>query len=76
MIENESATDFCKCCVVYKVTYKFCGDFYVGNIKNTKKKEQHFQDVSQKVMHDNNSDYFATHFTKYCTKNWPNGYVS
>ena len=26
-------------CVIYKVTYKCCGDFYVGNTKNTLKIE-------------------------------------
>ena len=30
--------------------------------------EQHFQYVPQKVMNDNNSDYFAAHFAKYFTK--------
>ena len=24
--------------IIYKVTYKFCGDLYVGNTKNTLKK--------------------------------------
>ena len=39
-----------RCCVIYKVTCKCCGDFYVGNTQNTLKKrmEQHFQDVAQK----------------------------
>ena len=26
--------------------------------------EQHFQDVAQNILHDNNSDSFATHFAK------------
>ena len=30
--------------------------------------EQHFQDVAQKVMNNNNSDYFASHFAKYFTQ--------
>ena len=27
-----------RCCVIYKVTWKCCGDFYVGNTQNTLKK--------------------------------------
>ena len=29
--------------------------------------EQHFQDVAQNILHDNNSDSFATHFAKKIT---------
>ena len=28
-----------RCCVIYKVTCKCCGKFYVGNTQNTLKKE-------------------------------------
>ena len=28
----------CRYCVVYKVKFKCCGDFYAGNTKNTLKK--------------------------------------
>ena len=28
-----------RCCVIYRVTYKCCGNFYVENIQNTPKKE-------------------------------------
>ena len=28
-----------RCCVIYKVTCKFCGGFYVGNTQNTLKKK-------------------------------------
>ena len=31
--------------------------------------EKHFQYVAQKVMHDNNSDFFAAHFAKNVTQN-------
>ena len=33
--------------IVYKVTCKCCGDFYVGNNQNNQQQqmEQHFQDV-------------------------------
>ena len=58
------------CGVIYKVTCKFCADFYVGNTQNTLKiMEQHFQDVAQKVMNDKNSDSFAAHFTKHLHTN-------
>ena len=30
--------------------------------------EQHFQDVAQKVMNNNNSDSFASHFAKIFTQ--------
>ena len=61
-----------RCCVVYKVTCKFCDDFYVVDTQNTLKiMEQHFQDVAQKVMHDNNLEYFSAHFAKKNTKNEP-----
>ena len=58
-----------RCCVVYKVTPKCYGDFYVGNIQNVLKKrmEQNSQDVSQKVMHNKNLDSFANHFAKQFT---------
>ena len=55
----------CRCFVVYKVTCKFCGDFYVGNTKNTLfKMEQHFQDAAQKVMNDKNLNSFTACFAK------------
>ena len=28
-----------RCCVIYKVTCKFCGNFYVGNTQKNLKKE-------------------------------------
>ena len=59
-----------RCYVIYKVTCKCYGDFYVGNTQNTVKKrmEQHFQDVAQKVANDKNSDSFAAHFAKHFTQ--------
>ena len=53
-----------RCCVIYKVTCKWCGDFYVVNTQDNLKKrmEQHFQDVAQKVMNDKNSESLAAHF--------------
>ena len=39
---------------------------YVGNTQNNIKMiEQHFQDVAQKVQHNENLDTFATHFAQY-----------
>ena len=60
-----------KCCVFYKVTYKLCGDFNIGNTQHTLKiiMEKHFQYVAQKVMHDNNSDFFAANFAKNVIQN-------
>ena len=58
--------EFCRCCVIYNVTCKCCGNFYVGNTQNTlKRMEQHFQDVAKKVTNNKNSDYFAAHFAKH-----------
>ena len=37
-------------------------------LKRTKKIEQHFQDSPQKVIHDKNADYFATHSAKNFTQ--------
>ena len=37
--------------------------------KHSKKRmEQHFQDVAQKVAHNENSEYFDAHFTNYFTQ--------
>ena len=57
----------CRCCVIYKVTCKCCGDFYVINTQNTLKTimEQHFQDVAQKFANNKNSDSFTAHFAKH-----------
>ena len=58
-----------RCCVIYKVTCKWCGGFYVGNTQNTLKiMEEHFQDVAQKVINNNSSDSFAAHFAKHFTQ--------
>ena len=59
----------CGCCVIYKITCKCCGDFYIGNTQNTQKiMEEHFQDVAQKVANNKNSDSSAAHFTKHFTQ--------
>ena len=59
-----------RCCVIYKVTCKCYGDFYLENTENTLKKqmEQHFQHVAQKVANDKNLETFAAHFAKNITK--------
>ena len=59
-----------RCCVIYKVTCKCCGEFYVGNTQNALKigMQQHFQDVAQKVVNNKNSDSFAAHFAKHFTQ--------
>ena len=60
--------EYRRCCVVYKVTCKLCGDLYVGNTQNTLRiMEQHFQYVAQKVMHNKNLDSSADHFVKHFT---------
>ena len=52
--------EFHKICVVYKVTCKGCGNLYVVNTQNKLKMEwSNFEDVAQKLMHDNNPDPFA-----------------
>ena len=62
-------SECCIWCVVYKVTCKFCGDFYIWNTKNTLKiMEQHFQDVDQTFTNDKNLEYFAAHFAKHFTQ--------
>ena len=54
------------CYVVYNVICKICILVYVGNTQNNIKiMEQHFQDVAQKIQHDENSDTFAAHFSQY-----------
>ena len=60
-----------RCCVIYKVTCKCCGEFYISNTqKNLKNRtEQHFQDVAQKAMNDNNLVSLAVPFAKYFTQN-------
>ena len=56
-------------CVVYKVTCKYCGNFHIGNTqKHTDKKDIHFQNLSQKVIQDKNSDSFDVYFAKYFTQ--------
>ena len=59
-----------RCCVIYKFTCKFSGEFYVGNTQNTllKRMEQHFKDVAQKVTNDKNFESFADHFAKNFTQ--------
>ena len=54
-----------KCRAVYKFTCKCCDNFYVENTENTHKQrmEQHFQDVTLPKILDENSEYFAAHFT-------------
>ena len=59
----------CGCCVIYKFTCKFCGDFYIGNTQNTLKRvEQHFQDVAQNVVNNKNPDSSVAHFAKHFTQ--------
>ena len=55
------------CRLVYKVEYRLCISVYVGNTKNTPKKrmQQHFQDVAQKLQHDENLYTFVAHFAQY-----------
>ena len=51
--------------IVYKVTCKFCENYYVENTQNKLKiMEQNLQDVDQKVLYDNNLDNFAANFAK------------
>ena len=60
----------CRCCVVYQVTCKFCGELYVGNTKNTiKKTEQHLQYMAQKSMNNNNSEFSLLTLLKLLRKN-------
>ena len=63
MCANRS--EYQRCCVFYKFTYKCCGDFYDVNTQNTLKiMEQNFQNVAQKIMHNINLDSFAAHFAR------------
>ena len=40
----------------------------LATIKQTKKQEQHLQDVDQNLIHNNNSDSFDYHFAKHFTQ--------
>ena len=52
--------------MVYNLICNICILVYVGNTQNNIKiMEQHFQDVAQKIQHDENSDTFAAHFSQY-----------
>jgi hypothetical protein len=57
-----------KSCVVYKVTCRLCGDFYIGNTQQKMKncQGQHLHDVKKLVQTGVWSDSFANLFAKHC----------
>ena len=56
-----------KCCIVYKVTCRICGEIYIGNTQQTLKDRMkgHYNDVQQLVQNGKFSDSFARHFSQH-----------
>ena len=56
-----------KCCIVYKVTCRICGEIYIGNTQQTLKDRMkgHYNDVQQLVQNGKFSDSFARHFAQH-----------